>query len=151
MAEPPVPGTPERAASAPPPPARPGESWGARAGRRLRNLLIVTVLAAVALAALYGWLATSWSYSTGDRAGYVQKFSKKGWVCKTWEGEIAMVALPGSMPEMFSFTVRDEAVAAEINKALGERMVLTYDYHLPLPSCFGETRYWVKAVRRVGP
>jgi hypothetical protein len=147
-----VPGTPERAASAPPPPARPAESWGARAGRRLRNFLIVTVLAAVALAALYCWIATSWSYSTGDRAGYVQKFSKKGWVCKTWEGEIAMANLPGAMPELFPFTVRDEAIAARINQSLGQRVVLSYEQHLGLPSCFGETQYFVSGVRAVaGP
>ena len=133
------------------PPARSARSWAARAARTVRNLLILAVLAAAAGGALYLWLATSWSYSTGERAGYVQKFSKKGWVCKTWEGEVAMVALPGSMPEMFAFTVRDDAVAAAVNKSLGERVVLTYDYHLPRPDCFGDTRYWVTSVRRVGP
>lgn len=152
MAEHAVPGTPGPAAPVPPPPpARPTESWGVRAVRRIRNLLILAVLAAIAGAAAYFWFAASWSYSTGERAGYVQKFSRKGWVCKTWEGEVAMVALPGAMPEMFPFTVRDEAVALEINKHLGERVVVTYDYHLPLPGCFGDTRYWVTSVRRVEP
>lgn len=145
------PGDPGVPAPAPAPARSTAGTWAARVARALRNLLILVVLAAAAGAALYLWLATRWSYSTGERAGYVQKFSRKGWVCKTWEGEIAMVALPGSMPEMFAFTVRDDAVAAEINKSLGERVVLTYDYHLPLPDCFGDTRYWVKSVRRVGP
>jgi len=145
-----VPGTKGPAASAPPPaPAGPG--WAARTGRRIRNFLILALLAAVAIAALYVWLAVSWSYSTGERAGYVQKFSRKGWICKTWEGEVAMVALPGAMPEMFPFTVRDETVAAQINGMLGERVVATCDYHLPLPGCLGDTRYWVKNVRRVTP
>src|SRR5512147_2373126 len=123
------PGDPGMPAPSPAPARSTDRSWAARAARALRNLLILAVLAAAAGSALYLWLATSWSYSTGERAGYVQKFSRKGWVCKTWEGEIAMVALPGSMPEMFAFTVRDDAVAAEINKSLGERVVLTYDYH----------------------
>ena len=92
-----------------------------------------------------------WSYASGERAGYVQKFSKKGWVCKTWEGEIAMANLPGAMPEVFVFTVRDEAVAAQINSQLGARVVLGYEQHLGLPSCFGETQYRVKSVRRVEP
>jgi len=30
-------------------------------------------------------------YSDGERVGYIQKISRKGWVCKTWEGELAMV------------------------------------------------------------
>jgi hypothetical protein len=150
MPEPTVPGTPEPGGSVPPlPPARPAESWGARAGRRLRNLVILAVVAAVALAALYVFVAVSWSYSHGERAGYVQKFSKKGWVCKTWEGELAMANLPGAMPEIFRFSVRDDAIAAQINDSLGSRVVLSYDQHLGLPSCFAETEYWVRTVRRV--
>ena len=105
----------------------------------------------LALMALYLVVATRWSYSSGERAGYVQKFSKKGWVCKTWEGEVAMASLPGAMPELFPFTVRDEAVAAQINAQLGARVVLGYEQHLGLPSCLGETSYWVTSIRRVEP
>lgn len=135
----------------PPPPARESESWLARLGRKLRRYLLVLVLLAVALSALYVFVALRWVYSSGERAGYVQKFSKKGWVCKTWEGEIAMANLPGAMPEVFPFTVRDDAVAAQINAELGARVVLGYEQHLGLPSCFGETEYWVTRVRRAGP
>jgi hypothetical protein len=117
----------------------------------VRNFLLLTLLAVAAFGALYVYVALRWSYSTGERAGYVQKFSKKGWVCKTWEGEIAMANLPGAMPELFAFTVRDDAVAAKINAGLGQRVVLTYEQHLGLPSCFGETSYWVKSIRRVEP
>jgi hypothetical protein len=119
--------------------------------RSLRNYVLLFVLLAVAATALYIFLAMQWSYASGERAGYVQKFSKKGWVCKTWEGEIAMANRPGAMPELFSFTVRDENVAAQINSQLGTRVVLGYEQHLGLPSCFGETSYWVKSVRRVEP
>jgi hypothetical protein len=139
----------------PAPSAAPRPSGGpsslARFGRRLRNALLVLCAAAVALTALYLVVATRWSYSSGERAGYVQKFSRKGWVCKTWEGEIAMANLPGAMPELFPFTVRDEAVAAQINTLLGARVVLGYEQHLGLPSCFGETQYWVNSVKRVQP
>jgi hypothetical protein len=152
MAEPTVPGTTEPAAPVrPPPPARPAESWGARAGRRLRNFMILAVVVAIALAALYVFVALNWNYSSGERAGYVQKFSRKGWVCKTWEGELAMVNLPGAMPEIFKFSVRDDAVAAQVNNTLGSRVVLSYGQHLGLPSCFAETEYWVKTVRGVTP
>jgi len=90
------------------------------------------------------------SYSQGERAGYVQKFSKKGWICKTWEGELAMVSIPGTMPEKFYFTVRGDAVAARINVTLGQRVALTYAQHKGVPtSCFGETEYFVQDVRIV--
>jgi len=137
------------ATTGPPQPA--GPSRLARFMRSLRNYLILFCVLAILGVALYLFVATRWSYASGERAGYVQKFSKKGWVCKTWEGEIAMANLPGALPEVFAFTVRDEAVAAQINAQLGARVVLAYEQHLGLPSCFGETSYWVTGARRVEP
>lgn len=103
-----------------------------------------------ALFAAYTWLALTWSYSSGERAGYIQKFSLKGWVCKTWEGELALVAIPGSMPEIYKFTVRDDKVAADINAVMGKRVSLSYDQHLGIPSsCFGDTSYFVNKVTAV--
>ena len=120
---------------------------------RTHKLIIAAVIAVpVALLALYTWFVVSWTYSTGERAGYVQKFSKKGWICKTWEGELAMANLPGAMPEIFYFTVRDDAAAAGINQAMGERVTLHYRQHVGLPTtCFGETEYFVDDVKRVEP
>lgn len=132
-----------------PPPVPAEASWLARSARRVRNYLLLLSFFALGAVALYLFLASRWSYASGERAGYVQKFSKKGWVCKTWEGEVAMANLPGAMPEIFAFTVRDDAVAAQINAHLGARVVLGYEQHLGLPSCFGETQYWVTSVRRV--
>lgn len=102
--------------------------------------------------ALWSWITLSYAYSSGERAGYVQKFSKKGWLCKTWEGELAMATLPGAMPELFRFTVRDDAVAQRIEKAMGRRVSLHYDQHRGVPTtCFGETQYFVKEMREVAP
>jgi hypothetical protein len=118
--------------------------------KRLRRFVLLAVLAIVVLSGLYTWAAWSFAYSEGDRAGYIQKFSKKGWICKTWEGELAMANLPGAMPEVFQFTVVDDQVAADINKAMGERVTIHYKQHVGLPTtCFGDTQYFVKAVRRV--
>ena len=126
-----------------PPPARRSST-----GRRLLLGLIALIVLVVGVFALYTWVALSISYSEGDRAGYVQKFSRKGWLCKTWEGELAMVNLPGAMPEIFAFTVRDDAVAARINQTLGQRVALTYEEHRGIPTrCFGETCYFVTGVR----
>ena len=109
--------------------------------------LIAALLAAAALFAAWIWIALTWSYSTGERAGWVQKLSHKGWVCKTWEGELALVSLPGSTVEKFHFTVRDEAVAQQIMKAMGKRVSLHYEEKVGLPtSCFGETRHFITKV-----
>jgi hypothetical protein len=108
---------------------------------------LVALLVIVLLAAAYFWLALQWSYSSGERAGWVQKFSHKGWVCKTWEGELALVSLPGSSVEKFLFTVRDDAVAKEVSAATGKRVTLHYEEKVGLPtSCFGETRHFVTGV-----
>jgi hypothetical protein len=105
------------------------------------------------LLALYVWATLHINYSDGERAGYVHKFSRKGWVCKTWEGELAMVNLPGTLPQFFNFSVRDAAVAAQINKSLGSRVRLHYDQHKGIPSdCFGESEYFVTQVEPIaGP
>ena len=109
------------------------------------------VVVAVLFAA-YVWLALSWSYSEGERAGFMQKLSKKGWLCKTWEGELSLVALPGAAPEKFLFTVREDSVAAKINEQVGQRVALYYEEHRGLPtSCFGDTAYFVTEVKLVKP
>jgi hypothetical protein len=111
-------------------------------------LLVLALVLGGGAAYVYATLA--WSYSDGDRVGYVQKFSRRGFVCKTWEGELAMVAVPGSTPEKFYFTVRDEAVAAAINGSLGRRVALRYEQHLGVPTtCFGDTEYFVAEVKVV--
>ena len=112
--------------------------------KSLTILLTLLVAAALGLAG-YTWLMLSWSYSSGERAGLLQKFSKKGWLCKTWEGELMLTAMPGAIPEKFEFTVRDDKLAAELNANAGRKVVLTYAQHKALPtSCFGDTEYFVE-------
>ncbi|HZF81508.1 MAG TPA: hypothetical protein VEZ89_17155 [Rubrivivax sp.] len=107
----------------------------------------VFAAAAAALIALYVWAALSWSFSSGERAGWVQKLSHKGWICKTWEGELALVSLPGTTPEKFLFTIWDDKVAEQVTKVMGKRVSLHYEEKVGLPgSCFGDTRYYVTAV-----
>ena len=117
------------------------------------NLLRFFVLPLVVLILLtmgWTWLTLHWDYSEGERAGYVQKLSKKGWLCKTWEGELALVTMPGAIPEKFIFTVPDDAAATRINALAGERVVLQYQQHKFIPSsCFGDTEYFVVDVTKV--
>lgn len=120
--------------------------------RRTSTLKMMFWLLLVPIVLIVGYFAVvlNWNYSTGERAGWVQKLSRKGWLCKTWEGEMAMVSMPGAIPEKFLFTVRDDAVAESINKVMGKRVTLHYEEKVGLPtSCFGETRHFVTTVLQV--
>jgi hypothetical protein len=108
------------------------------------------IVAVLLILAGYFWVVLSWNYSSGERAGWIQKFSKKGWICKTWEGEMAMVSMPGTTQEKFYFTVWDDAVAEQVNKVMGKRVSLHYEEKVGLPTtCFGETRHYVMKVTAV--
>ena len=118
--------------------------------RKVKLILAGVALVPLLVFTLYTSGALSWTYSEGERAGYVQKFSRNGWICKTWEGELAMVSMPGTMSEKFYFTVRDDKVAHYINQSLGKRVAITYQQHKGIPTtCFGETEYFVTAVKVV--
>jgi hypothetical protein len=109
-------------------------------------LLVIPALLIVA----YTWFVLNWSFSEGERAGWVQKLSKKGWVCKTWEGELSLISMPGAGQEKFFFTVHDDKVAEQINRVMGKRVTLHYEEKVGLPtSCFGETRHFVTKVTAV--
>ena len=113
--------------------------------------LVIVGLPVLGFAA-WTWITLHVDYSNGERVGYVQKISRKGWVCKTWEGELAMVSMPGTAPQIFSFTVRSDAVARNIMDAAGQRVALVYEQHRGVPSkCFGETEYFITQVRALGP
>jgi len=112
------------------------------------KVLAGVLIVLIAAFAGFTWLTLHWSYSEGERAGFVQKFSRKGWLCKTWEGELAMVTLPGTLTEKFPFTVRDDAVAAKLNANIGKRMMLHYEQRKWVPSsCFGDTEFFVTAAQ----
>jgi hypothetical protein len=115
--------------------------------KRAPVIVLALLGIAIALFALYTWFTLSWSYSEGERAGYLQKFSKKGWICKTWEGEILLSSMPGAIPERFAFTVRGEALAKEVMAATGKRVVVSYAQHKGVPSsCFGETEHFIEKI-----
>jgi hypothetical protein len=121
--------------------------------RKHRVLLwfIALVLLAAAAFAAYTAATLAIAFSSGQRTGYVQKLSRKGWICKTYEGELAMTTMPGTAPQIFPFTVRDSNVVRAIEENSGNRVVLDYDQHVGVPtSCFGETEYFVTGVRKVG-
>jgi hypothetical protein len=107
------------------------------------TIIIGMIAAAVVLCAGYIMIVLNWSYSKGERVGYVQKFSEKGWLCKTWEGELQMLPVPGALPEKFLFSVRDKALIGKINSSMGKKLALSYEQHKGIPTtCFGESEYF---------
>jgi len=119
-----------------------------------RHPIIVAVVILVALPVLvftmWAGITLNYTYSSGDRAGYLQKISKRGWICKTWEGELQLSAIPGSQPEKFLFTTRSDSIAAILTSLAGQRVSLHYEQHTGVPgTCFGDTEYFVTAVRPV--
>ena len=100
--------------------------------RFIKWLLSLVFIGLTGLAG-FTWIMFNWSYGSGERAGYVQKFSSRGYICKTWEGELAMVSMPGTMSEKFLFTVRDDTVAKKINANLGKRLPLNMTSILDYP------------------
>jgi hypothetical protein len=140
------------AASAPPPAPVPESPLPQRPGLLRRHWGKLTFLA-VLLVPLIGmslWVGVTlgYTYSEGTRTGFVQKLSRKGWLCKTWEGELAMTTQPGTAPQIFNFSVRRDSVAREIERIEGSQVTLHYKEHRGVPtSCFGETPYFVDGIR----
>jgi hypothetical protein len=132
------------------------DTGGAPSPRRRRRwpwVLLGVLLTPVLLLAAWTAFSLSYTYSeAGHRAGYLQKLSHKGWICKTWEGELAMVNVPGAAQERFPFTVRSDSLAKVMSKMMGSRVSITYEQHRGVPtSCFGDTEYYVIAVEPAAP
>jgi hypothetical protein len=112
--------------------------------------MIWLIIIPIGLFALYTWATLNWVYSSGERAGFVQKISQKGFVCKTYEGELILVTVPGTQAEKFFFTVKDPAIFRQINETIGRRVRLVYEQHKWIPSsCFGDTEYFVTQVHEI--
>jgi hypothetical protein len=110
-------------------------------------MIKLVVIFIVFIASAYLLVAFNYSYSDGNRAGYIQKFSNKGWICKTHEGELAMTTVPGVAPVLWSFSVWDAKVASQLSQVMGKRLILHYKEYRYLPTtCFGETAYFVDRV-----
>ena len=117
-------------------------------GKKALKIAVLLMIAVAVLSAGYLAIVLNWSYSKGDRIGYVQKFSEKGWLCKTWEGELQMLPIAGALPEKFLFSVRDKTLIAKINASLGKKTALSYEQHIGIPTtCFGETEYFAVDAR----
>ena len=116
---------------------------GAELGKKVVRIALLLIVVVVVLCAGYVMFVLNWSYSKGERIGYIQKFSEKGWLCKTWEGELQMLPVPGALPEKFLFSVREKSVISKINSSLGKKVSISYEQHKGIPTtCLGESEYF---------
>ncbi len=119
---------------------------GIRAGR----IFIWLIVIAGAIFAAWTAFSLHWAYSEGDRAGVLQKFSKKGWLCKTYEGELALYVVGGVAPQIWYFSTRDEDLAKQLATAVGKNIQLHYTEHRGVPTqCFADTPYFARSFRVV--
>ena len=126
------------------------EDLGRKRRGRFGRIFGILLLLVVVIAAGWTWFSLSWSYSEGERAGVLQKFSKKGWVCKTYEGELALYVVGGVAPQIWYFSTRDEKVAQQLSAAVGDHIRLHYTEHRGVPTaCFAETPYFAESFTRV--
>ena len=102
---------------------------------------------AVLLGALYTAFMLWYPYSEGERAGVLQKFSHRGWICKTYEGELALYVVGGVAPQIWHFSARDADIVRQLRDAVGRQVRIQYEEHRGLPTdCFGETAYFAKSL-----
>lgn len=114
--------------------------------RRVGRILLLILLVVILLSALWIWVALNWAYSDGERAGVLQKFSRKGWICKTYEGELALYVVGGVAPQIWYFSTRDPKLAEQLRQAVGKQIRIHYSEHRGIPTqCFADTPYFAES------
>jgi hypothetical protein len=121
--------------------------------RPWRKLILVLVAVLVLIPVLY-FLVSDATYSEGNRAGVLMKFSKKGFVFKTYEGEINMGGM-GNLPntaqvnQIWDFSVLDQGTADTLMHLEGRKVSLHYREVYKNMAWQGETKYFVDGVQLI--
>ncbi len=110
--------------------------------KKIIGILITTV---AILALLYFAFIYYITYSTGVRTGELIKFSNKGVIVKTWEGEISQ-GISGA--QIFTFSVEDKnkQVIDNLQKYQGSYVKLTYKERYATFFWLGDTKYFITKV-----
>jgi uncharacterized protein YwgA len=120
----------------------------------IKRIFIIAIIAVIAVFSFSYW----GTYSEGVRSGMVVKISKKGWVFKTYEGQLNLQTFganksPNLVSESFEFSVESdqEAVIKALEEASlsGERVSLKYEERLAKFFWRGDTKYFVTEVERL--
>ncbi len=112
----------------------------------MRKFFTYTVLLIILVFALYLAFLYYKPYSTGYRSGELIKFSKKGVIVKTWEGEISQ-GISGAQIFEFSVYRKDKDLIDKLNEYNGEYVKVKYDEHYRKFFWWGDTRYFITEVK----
>jgi len=118
---------------------------------RVKSFLKKVLIVLIFFGAFALWTC-SWTYSEGTRAGQLIKFSKKGIMFKTYEGELNMGGLrtgdakDGLEGNLWQFSVLDENIIKELENAEGKRVKLSYKERYKAMAWQGDTNYFVVGV-----
>jgi hypothetical protein len=120
---------------------------------RVKKFLLITLLLVI-LGCITYYFICGMTYSEGTRSGVLIKVSKKGFVFKTYEGELNVGGLNQGdgtiMPvNIFTFSVRDKDVYEQLEELQGRRVVLGYKQVMKNFFWQGETDYFVYRVNIV--
>lgn len=138
--------TPDNAASSASPPSPPPEVPKKRRWK-LKLSLLALLLVPLLFLVLYTVIMLNYAYSSGTKAGYLQRIEARGWFCKTDEGELLITSAPGVPAETWAFSVRNDSIAQELLTRVGQRVVVHYEEHRGLPTrCFGATSFFVDSI-----
>lgn len=118
----------------------------------VKKILYWAVFVLVIFLGVFIYWKYGFTYSKGYRAGLLQKFSEKGVVFKTYEGEMILSSVQSNAnvaiaSEKFLFSVADEAVAKQMEQIQGKNVVVHYHEKNGVLPWVGESKYIVDSVR----
>ena len=122
----------------------------ARSGKAKRIVMVIFLIA-LALLALFIWWNYYFTYSEGNRYGLLQKFSHRGNMFKTYEGELILSSVRGNQnvtiaSEKFFFSVTDENIAKKLDELQGQNITVHYLEKKSVAFWRGDSRYIVDSV-----
>lgn len=119
-----------------------------KAGKYLRTFLLLLLLGL----GIYFYWKYFFTYSSGNRYGLLQKFSHKGNLFKTYEGEMILSSVRSNnnialASEKFFFSVSTEKVANQLMNLQGQYITVHYKEKNGTLIWRGESKYIVDSVR----
>jgi len=119
-----------------------------------KYLVWISFIIIVILAAFIYW-KFAFTYSDGFRAGLLQKFSRKGTIFKTYEGEMILSSVQSNAnvaiaSEKFFFSVTDDSIAKKLEQMQGQFIVVHYEQKNSSLMWRGDSEYLVDSVRVTG-
>jgi hypothetical protein len=130
------------------------ESNWIRIKRRTRKFLLQLLVLIVIFTSIFIYWKYYYTYSNGYRAGLLQKFSHKGNLVKTYEGEMILSSVSGNAnvviaSEKFYFSVTSSKLAQRLDTMQGQMVIVHYKQKNGVLFWHGDSEYLVDSVKRI--